>query len=341
MKKVKKRKRKWPIVLAVILGILLTALGIFFIYPYSLKCRVGMEDFDLNGSNLTGWMGEIDGSKSLSDINIPGTHDSATKYSQFSMITKCQFLSIKEQLENGFRMLDIRLEGISKTNKLKLVHSIATCRKGLLPTSGTLYLDDVINDCLAFLDENPTETIIFCTKHDNGDMSIPDFQKLLDSYIQKNPDRWYTKNMIPTLDEVRGKLVLVRRHDDEAGLGERAGLGLSWADQGGKADGRSFESGTNPSVRIYVQDRYNYDTKDKYEAFKKSIFKSPARNKTGVVNVSFLSTMGSGKLGHPRKYAVPLNKMFFAEELSESEKYGWIFLDYGNAALAEKIFKTN
>ena len=41
---------------------------------------------------------------------------------------------------------------------------------------------------------------------------------------------------MPTLGQARGKLVLLRRWEDEAGLGARAGLPLLWEDQKGHAD---------------------------------------------------------------------------------------------------------
>ncbi len=52
----------------------------------------------------------LDGSRPVFEYNIVGTHDSVTQYVQFSYITKCQNMSIYEQLCIGIRMLDIRVK---------------------------------------------------------------------------------------------------------------------------------------------------------------------------------------------------------------------------------------
>ena len=60
--------------------------------------------------NLCKWMKGLDGSRPVFEYNIVGTHDSVTQYVQFSYITKCQNMSIYEQLCIGIRMLDIRVK---------------------------------------------------------------------------------------------------------------------------------------------------------------------------------------------------------------------------------------
>lgn len=45
----------------------------------------------------------------LSELSIPGTHDSATQYLSLSPIFQCQDTDIQTQLENVYRYLDIRL----------------------------------------------------------------------------------------------------------------------------------------------------------------------------------------------------------------------------------------
>ena len=61
--------------------------------------------FDLNN-----WMKDIDGTKKLFEITIPGTHDCVTQYVQFPHISRCQDKNIYEQLCLGIRALDIRVQ---------------------------------------------------------------------------------------------------------------------------------------------------------------------------------------------------------------------------------------
>lgn len=116
---------------------------------------------------------------------------------------------------------------------LVLKHSIARCKTSNSPFAGTLTLDDVLRDVSAFLDAHPTETVILCMKAENSKDDVAEIQKVLYETIDKDPERWYLKNEIPTLGEVRGKIVLATRFDDKLPVGfERCGLYFGWADQG-------------------------------------------------------------------------------------------------------------
>lgn len=66
-------------------------------------------------------MKNLDDSLLISDMTIPGTHDSGALHSIFDVAGKCQDLNIKQQLKVGVRFLDIRLR--LKNNELEVVHS--------------------------------------------------------------------------------------------------------------------------------------------------------------------------------------------------------------------------
>ena len=75
--------------------------------------------------DLKRWMKAIEGYKRVSELVIPGTHDSATGNSSVLDITglfKTQRLNISEQLHIGVRFLDIRTKLYH--NDLILVHGI-------------------------------------------------------------------------------------------------------------------------------------------------------------------------------------------------------------------------
>lgn len=55
------------------------------------------------------WMASINQSTPLFKISIPGTHDSCALHDDNTFnYTKCQSLSLTDQLLNGIRFLDIR-----------------------------------------------------------------------------------------------------------------------------------------------------------------------------------------------------------------------------------------
>lgn len=70
---------------------------------------------------------------------------------------------------------------------------------------------DVLAHCYRFLDENPSETIVFQFKNDSAKEMERCFDLMLNNYINKNPEKWYTYNRSPYLDEARGKIIFIRR----------------------------------------------------------------------------------------------------------------------------------
>lgn len=291
-------------------------------------------------SGAADWMAALDDAKSLGEIVLPGTHDCATKNVQLAFFSKCQALTVGEQLEAGFRYLDIRLG--ADGDRLKLMHGFTNCTTTGWPWAGALYLDAVLDDCYAFLSEHPTETVVLAVKQEHGDESVAEFQQLLYAYIAQHADAWLLTERIPTVGEARGKLVLMRRFQDEAQLGANSGIPLLWDNQNGHDDvSKNIVMHDNGTYRLYVQDRYEYDADDKWAAF----VAGTGEDETGpdAVSIHFLSTKGTAAYGHPYKFAKHLNALLLHTE-PLSYWYGlsgWIVVDFGSAALAETIYETN
>lgn len=233
----------------------------------------------------TDWMETVPDETKLSNMSIPGTHDSCTQYVDMRYIFQCQDASVATQLIYGYRYLDMRLVLEQKHDQQTLVlkHSIARCKTSNSPFAGTLTLDDVLRDVSAFLDAHPTETVILCMKAENSKDDVAEIQKVLYETIGKDPERWYLKNEIPTLGEVRGKIVLATRFDDKFPVGfERCGLYFGWADQGDRTvlSDPTANSVINGRETLCVQDRYNYDTDDKIGAIHTCLDNSQAAENT-------------------------------------------------------------
>lgn len=315
-------------ILGLLLALILCAAAFFLLWPlteHGDRARV-------DGS--ADWMGRLDGSLTISDIALPGTHDSATQYVQLAWFSKCQSLDVGGQLEAGARYLDIRLGADGE--RLQLMHGFTKCKSSAL--GGTLYLDEVLRQCYAFLDAHPTEAVVFAVKQEHGDESVAAFEALLNAYVQASPAHWLLTDTVPTLDEARGKLVLMRRYEDEAGLGAAAGIPLLWPNQNGHDDVSLHTAVTdNGSYRLWVQDRYEYDAQDKWAAFTAGIAQNGA--KPGDIALHFLSTKGTAAYGHPFGFAKTLNARL--AQAPSGELSGWIVLDYFSAPLAAHIYETN
>lgn len=90
----------------------------------------------------TNWMSAVPDSTKLSNMSIPGTHDSCTQNVDMRYIFQCQDVSIATQLKYGYRYLDMRLvlEKRSGQETLVLKHNIARCKVSDSPFSRTLTL---------------------------------------------------------------------------------------------------------------------------------------------------------------------------------------------------------
>ncbi|MEA4134235.1 phosphatidylinositol-specific phospholipase C domain-containing protein [Mycoplasma sp. 2704] len=163
--------------------------------------------------NLSDWMADVDGDKLLSELSIPGTHDSGmydgrgVKWFFGSAWARTQYKNLPTQLKMGIRYFDIRLDRNNLVN-----HGGAY--------SNNLYLQNVLDECKKFLTAHSSETIILRIKDENvdvGNLSATDCIKWRNSIIDnlykfkdflfKNDSR--NNNLNPTLNELRGKVFVV------------------------------------------------------------------------------------------------------------------------------------
>ena len=308
--------------------------GIIYILPL-------FETSDMQGiAEDADWMSLLPDSIPLNELILPGTHNSASQYAQLPFFTRCQGGTVGEQLRAGFRYLDIRLAVDGNSDALKFMHAFAACQTSAKPDAPILYLDSVLEECYAFLAEHPSETIVFSVKQEHGSEPISDFQRILyNNYILMRYDRWLLTDRIPSLGEARGKIVLLRRYEDGAGMGSSAGIPFIWADQGAK-DGADLSTAenTNGSFSLFVQDRYTYSDAEKWEAFVAGLEISEKEIRNGNISLNFLSTKGSFPVGHPYDHADVLNSAF----RNRIQKInGWIVVDFGEPYIARMIYKTN
>lgn len=291
---------------------------------------------------MNDWMKNIPDNTLISEINLPGTHDSATRFCQFPYVAKCQSLSIAEQLSIGVRFLDLRVE--KKDKKLRLVHARARCYKNYWKTT-PLMLDDIINECKYFLNNNPSETIIISIKRDNGDSSEATFDTFFESYL--NDDIWYKENRIPSLHEVRGKAVFFNRFNidktNENYTDFNTGLNFSnWPDQG-KYIGKTHLSSVmerhdnTQGSPIFMQDWYKLPPKEKWENCILPTLENPPC-KTGVF-LNFFSS--GGVVNNPKKCAKYILAHFLEAELAQHKNYGWLIFDFPTEKICRKVVLSN
>lgn len=220
------------------------------------------------------WMKYVDDNKFLDELSIPGTHDSGTcsvdndTEPQSSQV-KCQQDYIPTQLLEGIRYFDIRL---GKGDNPGIDHGMYYLLK---KDAYFLHLSDVIGYFKTFLNENPTEALIMLVSRGNDEATDESVTTAFAKVLDDNPKLFYTSSRVPTLGEVRGKIVLLRRFglDGDSVSGHTWGLDLTeWDDKIKAHSGKSmclvkyeqgFEAAGNTgdkepySTAVYAQDHYN------------------------------------------------------------------------------------
>lgn len=176
-----------------------------------------------SSAELASWMSELRDEYSLSALSIPGTHNSPTCYVALPSV-RCQAVSVREQLDNGVRFLDIRVSVHKHNDDLPLVHSVFP-----ISLTGNKYLSDLLQEVYAFLDTNPSETVLMSIKREGTGRGT---DQKLSTYLHSrycsgdNAKSWFTEPRIPSLGEARGKIVLIRRFNiDDLLWSEHEGKG--------------------------------------------------------------------------------------------------------------------
>lgn len=223
------------------------------------------------------WMKYVDGNKYLDELSIPGTHDSSTcsvdnDTEPQTSLAKCQQDYIPTQLLEGIRYFDIRLGKNNENGDPGIDHGICYLLK---KDGGFIHLSDVIGYFKTFLNENPSEALIMLVSRGNDEATDDSVTTAFANVMDNNSDLFYTSSHVPTLNEVRGKIVLLRRFKlaGDSVDGHTWGLDLTeWDDKIKAHSGKSmclvkyeqgFEAAGNTgdkepySTAVYAQDHYS------------------------------------------------------------------------------------
>ncbi|PSM48189.1 hypothetical protein C7Y66_15745 [Chroococcidiopsis sp. CCALA 051] len=273
------------------------------------------------------WMKAILASKKLSELTIPGTHETcATTASNLVALpwTKCQDRGLKDQLNAGIRFLDIRCR---HTGDTFAIHHGTEYQN--------LMFGDVLNDCINFLKANSSECIVMSVKEEHTpDEPKGSFEDIFNSYVERNKSFWYLDYKIPTLDSVRGKIVLFRRFDTNV---EEKLLGIY---------GKFKDNATAPIPEqanppfLYVQDEYNLpatvggdiipvpvgDIKWKLN----KIFWLLDRAKSGSKDTWYINYASGvcAPVANPGDIAISINPRLREEVLARTGRCGTVLMDF-------------
>lgn len=201
------------------------------------------------------WMSAVDGSQQLTRLTLPGTHDSGAMFHILGHdFDQCQDKVYLEQLQSGVRFLDIRLVyKVSAQGGVNFAVHHAHDYQGSYFDKDSDYSDNpncqyfVLQDCLRFLKDNPSECIVMSIKQEEPSVPLTTFEEAFRTLLRKNGREakyFWVHNRIPTLDEVRGRIVIVSRLDTGSGA---PGYGIVWP---------NWDKGLYQQDGVDVEDHY-------------------------------------------------------------------------------------
>ncbi|MGU3439921.1 phosphatidylinositol-specific phospholipase C domain-containing protein [Bacillus cereus] len=217
-------------------------------------------------NNASNWMGSIEDGTRLSELSIPGTHDTMSQ-GYGGDIAQTQSLSLETQLNSGIRFLDIRCRYVD--GSFAIHHGPAYLHANFT---------DVLDTATNFLKKNPNETILMRIKQEYSGESDATFNQTLQKYIDKYPGAFFDSknrsNTNPSLGEMRGKIVILLN------VGGGSNIGLQYPGN------------------FKVQDDYNlstnWDLYDKWVKVRDQLYTANKEHTEGSKDIFINYLSGSG-----------------------------------------------
>lgn len=212
-------------ILKAILLLLLIGFTLGAVAP--IRCPKGQEE---------SWMAQLEDSRSLATLSIPGTHDSGALYSIGGVFGKCQTLHIRQQLDIGVRFFDLRLRLVD--DRLDIYHNFVEQRASF---------ETLLQTLVSYVRQHPSECLLVSLKEEDDPVrSEKDFTQALEAMLLAYPDVISTADTLPdTLGQARGKIFILARYEDNT-------LGIPCSQDW--VNNSAFQLG-----RLYIQDHYKLE----------------------------------------------------------------------------------
>ena len=266
------------------------------------------------------WMETLDGRQKISRFSIPGTHNSAALFEPIRGTARCQNLSISQQLDAGVRFLDIRCRHVN--DAFRINHGPIDQRQSFA---------DVLAQITKFLDSHTSETVILSVKEEyQPENNARSFEATFASYVARNPARWRLDPTVPTLDQARGKIVLLRRFAATKPQGIDAS---NWPDN------QAFAT-----ENLRVQDVYKVASNDEKWSAIESLLRQTGAAANPPLTLNFASGVRALPFDIPSitRVAGDINNrldQFFARKTRAN--YSCVIVDFADSARCAAIYRTN
>ena len=210
-----------------------------------------------SGKQVSGnnWITPLDGSIYVSQMSIPGSHDAATGENMASFIgdlfAQTQEQTLQTQWNLGIRAFDLRpaIYKTRSTNELWLYHGV---------TRVSISWATAMNTIKANLTDHPGEFAIVLFRHEDEstlykNTNTTDFDNYMKAWVNANKTWIVDWRPDITIDECRGKLILISRFNGSWDYGCFTG----WSHDAAGTTTTVRNASNTKSGTMYVQDYYN------------------------------------------------------------------------------------
>lgn len=241
------------------------------------------------------WMKGLDDDVHITELSIPGTHDSGADRAHCLQDSGCselvhfastQTYPIKDQLQMGVRFFDVRLA--YEHGDLRFHH-------------GDFYLHQNLADAIEaardFMAQNPSEFVIFLIKQESTKAHNDSFWGRANDIFANYPDTlFFLKKKIPKVGDVRGKIVIMARDKSD----HPQGFHVKW-------DGNTTHYyGTDGDLKFIAEDHYSLNsvsTMTKYLDIRHNLALARLCGNHDTLFFTFLSGEGDATLRAPSHFA--------------------------------------
>ena len=295
------------------------------------------------------WITPLDGDIYVSQMSIPGSHDAATGEEMATIVgdifASTQEQTLQTQWDLGVRAFDLRPAIydaiIGSTNELWLYHGM---------TRVSVSWATAMNTLQANLTKNPGEFAIVLFRHeDEGTLgkntNSDDFNTYMTNYINANSSWIVDWKPDLTIDECRGKIILISRFSGSWSYGCFTG----WSHDAAGATTTLRNANSSKSATMYVQDYYNpsdHDTKwtsiQKYLDISKTFHTDAAKVNHWMIN-HCSGYVGTSTSSTYRSNAAAQNPKLI-EYISSDEwegSTGIMLFDYSGASRSNGLLTGN
>ncbi|XP_017570824.1 1-phosphatidylinositol phosphodiesterase [Pygocentrus nattereri] len=254
------------------------------------------------------WMVDILENQSLSEVTMPGTHNTMALYG--GSLAQCNSWPLASQLQAGIRFLDIRVRHIR--GNLTIHHGISY---------QWAHFGDVLEGIASFLKQHPTETVLMRLREELSETG--DIYGAVVRYVHQYAhwDLLWHSRLMPTMGEARGKLIVLQ---DFPG----PDLGMRY---------RSLDISDYWKVSSLQPEQVDKKWTHVYTHLEEAVVGNKAR--------MFLTyASGASILAHPNALAKRINPRLYdylSGHAGQRKRFGIITMDFPGAMLVKTIIDFN